>query len=41
LLLIPPVRSLVISHILLRFEVYRAQTRRRQAPKDPDVIDIE
>ena len=41
LLLIPPVRRLVISHILLRFEAYRAQTRRRQAPKDPDVIDIE
>ncbi|MDR1963901.1 MAG: FxsA family protein [Planctomycetaceae bacterium] len=44
LLLVPPVRSLLISHLQLRFEAYRAQTSRhpRQPPPNtPDIIDVE
>ena len=45
LLLIPPIRSLVISHIRLRFEAYRAQTGHRgphhPSPEPPEVIDVE
>jgi UPF0716 protein FxsA len=47
LLLVPPIRSLLISHIQLRFEAYRVQNVRRprqshRPPSDtPDIIDIE
>jgi UPF0716 protein FxsA len=45
ILLIPAVRSLLISYIRLRFEKYRAGTNQRQRPQPPnpnnDIIDVE
>lgn len=42
LLMISPVRALVVVHVRLRFESYRAQSRRYPPPPSPpDVIDIE
>jgi UPF0716 protein FxsA len=45
MLLIPPIRSLLISYLQLRFEKYRAGTNPRPRPNQPnpnnDVIDVE
>lgn len=40
LLLLPPVRALVIAHLLLRFEAGRGRSRPRNDPDKPDVIDV-
>jgi UPF0716 protein FxsA len=47
MLLIPPIRSLLISYIRLRFEAYRTQTNKHsyqqpyQQPDQNDVIDVD
>jgi UPF0716 protein FxsA len=45
MLLIPPIRSLFISYIQLRFEKYRTGTSQHQRPHPPnsnnDIIDVE
>lgn len=40
LLLVPPIRFLVVSHVMLRFEAYRLRTKHRPTPEKPDVIDV-
>jgi UPF0716 protein FxsA len=40
LLLIPPIRYLAVSHILLRFNEYRNSDRHKPQRKPPDIIDI-
>jgi UPF0716 protein FxsA len=43
LLLVPPVRYLIISHILLRFNAYRNSNRsqpQNKTQQKPDIIDI-
>lgn len=41
LLLVPLVRALVVSHLLLRFESYRLQTGHVKSRSPEDVIDID
>jgi hypothetical protein len=45
MLLIPPIRSLLISYLQLRFEKYRAGTTQHQRPHptntNNDIIDVE
>ncbi|MDR3198662.1 MAG: FxsA family protein [Planctomycetaceae bacterium] len=40
MLLIPPIRSLLISYIRLRFEAYRTQTNNRHQKHQPNQNDI-
>lgn len=40
LLLVPPIRFLVVSHITLRLEAYRLRSKQRPEPEKPDVIDV-
>jgi len=39
-LLFPITRALVVSYLVLRFEVYRRQTRQENSSHSPDIIDV-
>ena len=39
-LLVPLTRSFVVSYFILRFEAYRQQTQRENAPNSTEIIDV-